>query len=141
MGKKYLLVDIGKDKIQAIQKVKESERVQVNRNKAATQVLWTVKSYADAFEIIRNHNELINKPVVLEKAHVSVQIKEWDWEKVDDENKDKLVQLFIIQDWKSIFDIHNTLGLTDENYCCDGYRSKVEFNMNLAKQKTIIDYD
>lgn len=137
MVRKYLLVDITKDTILIVKKVLDSERVGVIKAKTKTQELWTVSSYASARNIIEEHNQK-TEPANIDKSVYSPTVLIWDWEKVDEENKEAIKEFYKVQDWYSIFELHNSLSLTTENYCCDGYIYKVEHNIQQAIEKGII---
>ena len=139
MARRYLLVEVTKDRILIVDKVKAKDRQKVIREKKDNQEVLSVKSYEDGYRIISAHNQAINPQKKIVDREAKKEIKLWNWKKVDEETKAKIMSYFEVQDWFSIFEIHNSLELTDENYCCSGYIQKVKYNIRQAKKKGIIN--
>jgi hypothetical protein len=129
-----LLVEITEGEIVELKKVSEKEREEVLKCKEVHQQLWRVKSYKEGRKLLEKHNETIKKDTVKKDLQVTrnAQIKLWDWDKTNKRVKNKLKRLYKNQSWKDIMIIHNNLKLTSENYCCDGYISKIKYNIDKA---------
>ena len=143
MAKRYLLVEVAANQpIKLLKKVDEAGRIVALTEKEPTHQLWSVSSWAEGIKQIKKYNETIGlSPNQIPRGvqqNIADQIKIWDWSKVSLDNKENIISWHAEKDFLKIFILHNSLKLTTDNYCCDGFRRHVNYNIQKAKEDGIV---
>lgn len=154
--KRFLKVSVSATEIKPIKEILgiDDYREEFKRKRSHEQI-WKVSSFEEARAQIETHNKYIrdgirhhDRPTTRSRtrapqtftSHAPVDEKLWDWKKVSKKVRDQLAKLYVEQAWGPIMKIHNDLKLTDEHYCCDGYKSKIIDNMEKAKKDGILEF-
>lgn len=128
----YLLVEIVDTGINLIDKVDDSRRLEVLKSKKNNQQLWTVDSYTSGVNQINDYNNRLSNVVRdknIEAEQAPVEIPKWDLSKLTSSDKKRIKKLYENKDYVSIMQIHNDKMLTELIYCCKGYYTHIDYNM------------
>lgn len=106
-------------------------------------VILNYDSLEEGDKQLKSYNDSLNKPkaageVVTTSRKKPLEIKMWDLSKMSKKKWDVVFEYVKMKDWKNIFDVHNTLKLTDEIYCCDSYIVKVGQNILEAREQGVV---
>lgn len=97
-------------------------------------------------ELIEAHNNSLKKSVKVAKKKAKKEtIKKidagvvlWDLKKVTDEDWKLIFKCIKVQDYNTIFELHNSKDWTDLNYCCDSYIYHIAKNLIEARESVEI---
>lgn len=93
-----------------------------------------------AYGEIEQHNEAVaegikQKAKYQQQVSKAKNIKEWNFALLTESHILKLKTWFKQKAWSKIMDLHNSLKLTDEFYCCTSYQKKIIHNMQILNNE------
>lgn len=106
-----------------------------------THQLWAIDDFEEAQEMVARHNRIITGEEVVimpppeqRETYITdrIQYSGWDWSLVSAANKTLLLSYYQNEQWSDIMQLHNSLSLTDEIYCCNSFIPKIRANMDKA---------
>lgn len=147
MAAKYILVEVTKSQLIELRVVNEEELEAVNKGKKPNQYIYKAGSYKSGKAKLAAHNETVSdgvkqisteakKPAPPQPANTRILL--WDWSKISPGIKADIIGNYNAGNWGQLFKIHNKHKLSKVNYCCDGYKAWVIYNINKGIENGFI---